>query len=96
MNDIVEVKKSKRGGKRDGSGRKPGTPNKVTKSVKENIIDVFERLGSGDAMLEWVCADDANKRIFYGTIYPKLLPLQVNGEVKLTGLAEVLSNLGNR
>ena len=31
-------------------------------------------------MLEWVKADPQNERIFWNSIYPKLLPVQVTGK----------------
>ena len=61
-------------------GRKAGTPNKLTQSAKDAIAMVADGLGGADGMLRWAQADDANERIFWGTIYPKLLPLQVSGE----------------
>lgn len=61
-------------------GRPKGSPNRTTKSAKENIERVFGGLGGHVGMLEWVKADDANRRVFYGQVYPKLLPLQVRGD----------------
>ena len=57
-----------------GRGRPKGSRNRVTNEVKDAILEVFERLGGVDAMMEWVLADDANKAIFYGRIIPRLLP----------------------
>lgn len=31
-------------------------------------------------MIEWAKEDPANERVFWGSIYPKLLPLQVAGD----------------
>jgi hypothetical protein len=42
MIDKVE-RKTKRGGKRPGSGRKPGTPNKVTTDVRKAIALIAQR-----------------------------------------------------
>jgi hypothetical protein len=39
-----------------------------------------KRLGGIDRLVEWVRADPNNERIFWGTIYTKLLPLQVSGD----------------
>lgn len=61
-------------------GRQKGTPNKFTRAAKDTISEVAERLGGPDRMLEWVQEDGANERVFWGTIYPKLLPLQVSGD----------------
>ena len=57
-----------------GRGRPKGSRNRVTNEVKDAILEVFERLGGVDAMMEWVEANDANKAIFYGRILLRLLP----------------------
>lgn len=62
-----------------GMGRKKGVPNKVTKAAKDAIAEAAERLGGASRLVEWVQEDKANERVFWGTIYPKLLPIQVNG-----------------
>lgn len=62
-----------------GKGRPKGVPNKVTMAAKEAIALAAEKLGGAERLVEWVKEDNANERVFWGTIYPKLLPLQVNG-----------------
>ena len=61
-------------------GRLKGTPNRVTTLAKDAIAAAAERLGGIDRLVEWVRADPANERVFWGTIYTKLLPLQVSGD----------------
>ena len=68
-----------RGGKREGAGRKPGVQNQLTKAAKDVIAQVAEDLGGAEGMYEWVKSDPANEKIFWGGIYPKLLPLQLTG-----------------
>jgi len=63
-----------------GMGRAKGSLNKTTKAAKEAIAYAAEQLGGADRMVEWVQSDPANEKIFWGTIYPKLLPLQLTGE----------------
>lgn len=63
-----------------GKGRVKGSLNKTTKSAKEAIALAAEKLGGADRLVEWAQSDPANERVFWGTIYPKLLPLQVTGE----------------
>lgn len=60
-------------------GRPKGVPNKTTQAAKDAIAQAAEELGGAVRLVEWVKEDTANERVFWGTIYPKLLPLQVNG-----------------
>ncbi|HTI82974.1 MAG TPA: hypothetical protein VL614_21170 [Acetobacteraceae bacterium] len=65
---------------RKTGGRTKGTPNKTTTAAKEAISLAAEQLGGTDRLVSWAKEDPANERVFWGTIYPKLLPLQVSGE----------------
>jgi hypothetical protein len=69
--------KSTRGGKRNGAGRPAGIPNKLSASVKDNIIDVFDKIGGVESMAIWATE---NQTQFFN-LYAKLLPLQVNADV---------------
>lgn len=73
-------KKRKVGDGTPGPGRKKGVPNKTTTSAKEAIALAAEGLGGKDRLIAWAKEDPLNERVFWGTIYPKLLPLQVSGE----------------
>lgn len=64
-------------GKKQG-GRKKGVPNKVSTTVKENVIQVFQQLGGAKAMADW--AKD-NPTHFYN-LYAKLLPQDVHKTVE--------------
>jgi hypothetical protein len=68
-----------KGGARPGSGRKKGTPNKLSMTVKENVIEVFQQIGGTTAMVTWA-KDPKNQSEFY-KIYTRLLPIeaQVSG-----------------
>jgi hypothetical protein len=72
--------KSNRGGKRNGAGRPAGAPNKLSAAVKDNIIEVFERIGGVESMAAWATE---NQTQFFN-LYAKLLPLQVNADVTAT------------
>ena len=61
-------------------GRHKGTPNKVTRLAKDAIAVAAEELGGAERLVAWAREDPANERVFWGTIYPKLLPLQVSGD----------------
>jgi hypothetical protein len=63
-----------------GPGRPKGVPNKATRAAKDAIAQAAEGLGGADRLMAWAQEDPANERVFWGTIYPKLLPLQVSGE----------------
>lgn len=69
-----------RGGKRDGAGRKPGVPNALSTAAKDVIQQAAERLGGVDRLVTWVQLEPANEKVWWGTIYPKLLPLQLSGD----------------
>ena len=68
------------GGKRPGAGRKPGVPNALSTAAKDVIQQASERLGGVDRLVTWVQSDPANEKVWWGTIYPKLLPVQLTGE----------------
>lgn len=67
-----------------GPGRPKGSPNKVTATAKDIISGAAEKLGGQNRLVEWAQSDPLNERAFWAQIYPKLLPLQVSGEVGLT------------
>jgi len=52
----------------------------LTTTVKDAIEQVAERIGGVDRMVEWVQEDPANERVFWMSIYPKLLPVQLAGD----------------
>ena len=62
-----------------GKGRAKGVPNKTTQAAKDAIAMAADRLGGVDRLVSWVQEDPSNERAFWSVIYPKLLPLQVNG-----------------
>jgi hypothetical protein len=73
-----------------GKGRPRGSRNKTTLAAKEAIALAAEGLGGVQALIAWVKKDDQNERIFWSSIYPRLLPLKVSGEVEMgSRLAEV-------
>jgi len=63
-----------------GPGRPKGSVNKTTVAAKEAIAIAASKLGGADRLVAWAQEDPQNERVFWGTIYPKLLPLQVSGE----------------
>lgn len=63
-----------------GKGRPKGVPNKATTLAKNAIAEAFDKMGGLDALVEWATANDEHRKVFYGQIYPKLLPLQIAGD----------------
>lgn len=66
-------------GERRG-GRKKGVPNKTTQAAKDAIAQAAADLGGKDRLVAWAQEAPENEKVFWGTIYPKLLPLQMTGE----------------
>ena len=56
-------------------GRRKGTPNKTTASMKAAFFEVFEKLGGVDALMKWAAANPTDFRKFYA----RLLPHEVSG-----------------
>lgn len=69
-----------KGERRPGQGRPKGAVSKTTQSAKEAIALAADKLGGAERMVEWAKEDQANERVFWGTIYPKLIPVQVAGD----------------
>jgi hypothetical protein len=63
-----------------GKGRPKGSLNKTTAAAKDVISQAAAELGGKDRLIAWAREDAQNERVFWGTIFPKLLPLQVAGE----------------
>jgi len=77
--DAPAKKSGRRPGTKKTGGRKKGTPNKISATVKDNVIQVFEQLGSVKGMVNWA---KKNQTEFY-RIYAKMLPVEVaNAEGK--------------
>lgn len=70
----------KKGEKRPNQGRPKGTKNQTTRTALEAIALAAESLGGTERLVQWAQKDPSNEKVFWGTIYPKLLPLQVSGE----------------
>lgn len=68
------------GGKRPNSGRPKGSPNKLSGTVKDNVIAVFDAIGGNATMAAWA---EGNQTEFF-RLYSKLLPTDVNVAADLT------------
>lgn len=76
---MANVGAFKKGEKRPNQGRPKGKRNATTQSALEAIQIAADGLGGADRLMVWAKEDPANEKVFWGTIYPKLLPLQING-----------------
>ena len=72
--------RSRNGGKRRGAGRKLGTPNRLTKDLKELIRGALDAVG-GQAYLEKVARE--HPQVFCALL-ARVLPLQHAGEINGT------------
>lgn len=68
-------------GKKTG-GRVAGTPNKLTKAAREVIQGCADALGGMDRMVAWAKEDPVNERIFWSSIFPRIVPLDVTSDNK--------------
>ena len=64
------------------SGRPGPTP-------RDAIALAFDEIGGVSALAEWVAASDDNRKVFYATIYPKILSLDLGGEPEAPAIDEV-------
>ncbi len=62
-----------------GPGRPKGTPNKITAAAKDAIAQAAANLGGANRIVEWAKEDPKNEAAFWTSIYPKLIPVQLNG-----------------
>ena len=67
-----------------GSNAPPRPP-----APREAIALAFEEIGGVSALAEWVAASDDNRKIFYATIYPKILSLQAAAEPAVEPITEI-------
>lgn len=71
--------KLKNGNSANRAGRPKGSVNKTTATARAMIEAAAAELGGTERMVAWAREAPENERTFWGTIYPKLLPLQVHG-----------------
>lgn len=76
-------------GKKTG-GRRPGSPNKLGRDVREAILKVADDLGGPERLLSWAREAPENEKIFWSSIYPKLLPRDMNIGVSSVGLESLI------
>lgn len=65
---------------RKGAGRPKGAPNKISKEAKEVIALAASELGGHKRLVKWAKEDKLNERAFWTSIYPRLVPVTLNGD----------------
>lgn len=65
-----------------GPGRKKGIPNRSTTAAKDAIALAAVGLGGTDRLIAWAQEDPKNEAVFWGTIYPKLIPVVLGGDAE--------------
>jgi hypothetical protein len=69
-----------RGGKREGAGRKPGTPNKITMQLKEAILEAAHQAGGPDGMVGYLRTQATDNSASFMALLGKVLPHQIAGD----------------
>jgi hypothetical protein len=80
-----------------GPGRPKGSKDKISRTALEVIRDCADKMGGVDRMYKWAMKNDKHESIFWGHIFTKLLPLQIEGNMTVehdfTADAEALAHL---
>jgi hypothetical protein len=66
-------------GMEKSAGRKKGVQNIHTRTVRMAIAEAARGLGGVRRLIEWAKEDAQNERAFWTSIWPRLLPLQIQG-----------------
>jgi hypothetical protein len=66
-------------GQLKSAGRKVGAQNLYSRAVKWIISEAAHQVGGLDRLVAWIKESEVNERLFWTQIWPRLLPLQVQG-----------------
>jgi hypothetical protein len=69
----------KKGVSGNPKGRKPGTPNRVTRELKEAILLAFEGLGGSDHLLTWAKKYPGEFYRIFARMTPPGFPVKIDG-----------------
>lgn len=73
-----------RGGKRDGAGRKKGTPNKFTAQLKDMILEAAEQAGNdiepGEGTVAYLKKQAKDNPGPFMSLLGKVMPTQLTGD----------------
>jgi len=62
-------------------GRQKGTPNKMTLTVKQSVLDAFDQVGGVDYLIN-IASDDPKT---FCAMLAKIIPSDVNADLKASG-----------
>jgi hypothetical protein len=68
-----------KGGKREGAGRKKGSKDKISRDLKQLVLDTAAKLEKEDKSLYDCAKDDPNW--FYANFVKPMLPKEVNADL---------------
>jgi hypothetical protein len=83
--DTTKKPKGKHGGRRPGSGRKPGVPNKLTATVKMMLLEALEKEGG----VKYLRRQAKKNPHAFMTLLGKIIPTQVVGDMSYRYVAEM-------
>ena len=84
--------KLKKGRKKTG-GRKKGTPNKTTTTVKEAIMNAFDKVGGEDYLVEIAKLDHKTFCSLLGRVLPKEISTSIHSDLDLMTTEELEAEL---
>src|SRR4051812_33719121 len=61
------------------SGRRAGMRNRRTVEIRGVIQAVAREIGGAERLVAWIKEDALNERLFWSTMYIRLLPVRVQG-----------------
>lgn len=72
--------KGRSGGKRPNSGRKKGTPNRMTKDLKEMILGALDQAGGKEGGQAYLLRQATENPTAFLSLVGKVLPMTVQGD----------------
>jgi hypothetical protein len=79
----MEQKTENRGGRRPGSGRKPGTPNKLTADIRASILEAYNLAGGAQYLVKQSQANPQAFMALIGKVIPREIEQHVTGNITL-------------
>lgn len=71
-------------------GRKAGTPNKTTVTVKEALQAVYRDRGGNNALLIWATDNPTEFYKLWGRMLPQEITGEGGGPIELTGIERII------